>query len=56
MFIFLLPESQPEYKGKVIAIAHDDKPLSDFTASYAARKYGIHSAMPVYQAKNSVPI
>ncbi|MGI6377735.1 MAG: DNA polymerase IV [Bacilli bacterium] len=47
--------AQPEYKGKVIAIAHDDNRSVISTASYAARKYGIHSAMPVYQAKKLCP-
>ncbi len=41
----------PELKGKPIVIAHDSRRSVVSTASYEARAYGIHSAMPLYQAK-----
>jgi len=42
---------EPELKGKPLIIAGDDRRGIVSTASYEARKYGIHSAMPTYQAK-----
>ena len=41
----------PELANKPIVIAHDSKRSVCSTASYEARAYGIHSAMPVYEAK-----
>ena len=41
----------PELKGKPIAIGSDSRRGIVSTASYEARKYGIHSAMPMYKAK-----
>ncbi|MCD7840665.1 MAG: DNA polymerase IV, partial [Erysipelotrichaceae bacterium] len=41
----------PSLKGKPIVVAHDSRRGIVSTASYEARKYGIHSAMPLYQAK-----
>lgn len=41
----------PEYAGKPMVIAHDSRRSVVSTASYEARKYGIHSAMPLYMAK-----
>lgn len=42
---------EPELKGKPLVIGSDDRRGIVSTASYEARKYGIHSAMPTYQAK-----
>ena len=42
----------PEWRGKPVIVGgspHKRGVVS--TASYEARKYGIHSAMPLYQAK-----
>ncbi len=41
----------PELKGKPIVICRQSKRSIITTASYEARKYGIHSAMPLFQAK-----
>lgn len=47
--------AHPEYKGKPLIVAHDSRRGIVSTASYEARKYGIHSAMPTYQAKEKCP-
>ena len=44
----------PEYRGKPIAVGGMDKGVIS-TASYEARKFGVRSAMPVYQAKKVCP-
>ena len=45
----------PHLRGKPIAVA-SDKPRSVIaTASYEARKFGIHSAMPVFKAHRDCP-
>lgn len=41
----------PSLKGKPIVICRDSKRAIITTASYEARKYGIHSAMPLFKAK-----
>ena len=41
----------PSLKNKPIVVAGDSRRSIITTASYEARKYGIHSAMPLYQAK-----
>ncbi|MGX8680252.1 MAG: DNA polymerase IV, partial [bacterium] len=41
----------PEYAHKPLVIGHDGRRGVVSTASYEARKFGIHSAMPIYQAK-----
>lgn len=45
----------PEYRNKPLIVAHDSRRGIVTTASYEARKYGIHSAMPTYQAKEKCP-
>lgn len=46
---------EPELKGKPLIIARDSRRGIVSTASYEARKYGIHSAMPTYMAKQLCP-
>ena len=43
----------PDLEGKPLVIAHDSRRSIVATASYEARKYGIHSAMPLYQAREN---
>lgn len=45
----------PELKGKPIAIGGDHKRGIIATASYEARKYGVHSGMPTVTAKRNCP-
>lgn len=45
----------PEYRGRPMVIAHDSRRSVVSTASYEARRYGIHSAMPLYMAKEKCP-
>ncbi len=45
----------PQYKGLPLAIGDDSRRSVISTASYEARKYGVHSAMPIYQAKRLCP-
>lgn len=46
---------EPELKGKPLIIASDSRRGIVSTASYEARKYGIHSAMPTFMAKQLCP-
>lgn len=46
---------EPELKGKPLVIGHDGRRGIVSTASYEARKFGIHSAMPIYMAKQLCP-
>jgi len=41
----------PEYKDKPLVVAGDSRRGIVTTASYQARQYGIHSAMPLFKAK-----
>lgn len=45
----------PEYRNLPLVVAHDSRRGIVTTASYEARKYGIHSAMPIYIAKEKCP-
>lgn len=44
-----------ELRGKPIAVAHDEPRGVVSTASYEARRFGVHSAMPVVSAKRMCP-
>jgi Nucleotidyltransferase/DNA polymerase involved in DNA repair len=45
----------PLLEGKPIVISRDSRRSIVTTASYEARKYGIHSAMPLFLAKQKCP-
>ena len=47
----------PEYKGKPLIISGDPHHKRNVvsTASYEARKYGVHSAMPSFKAYELCP-
>lgn len=45
----------PEFKDKPIIICSETNRGVVSTASYEARKYGVHSAMPYYEAKRLCP-
>ena len=45
----------PELRGKAIAVGYDGPRGVVSTASYEARKYGVHSAMPMVTAKRKCP-
>ncbi len=45
----------PSLKDKPIAVGHNSNRSVVSTACYIARKYGIHSALPIYKAKQLCP-
>ena len=45
----------PQLIGKPIVVCRESRRSIITTASYEARKYGIHSAMPLFQAKKLCP-
>lgn len=45
----------PSLKGKPLVISGNNRRSIVSTASYEARKYGIHSAMPLFKAKELCP-
>ncbi len=47
--------NHPELRGKPVAVAHDEPRGVVSTASYEARRFGVHSAMPVVSAKRMCP-
>lgn len=47
--------SHPELRGKPVVICRESRRSIITTASYEARRYGVHSAMPLFKAKELCP-
>lgn len=45
----------PELRGKPVIVGGDSRRGVVATASYEARKFGVHSAMPVAQGARALP-
>ena len=54
-FASIEQRDNPELQGKPIAVGHADKRGVVATASYEARKFGVHSAMPSVTAMKMCP-
>ncbi len=54
-FAAIEQRDNPALRGKPIAVGGTSDRSVVSTASYEARKYGIHSAMPMFQAKKKCP-
>ncbi len=54
-FAAIEQRDHPEWRGKPIAVGHDSSRSVVSTASYEARKYGVHSAMSMVVAKRLCP-
>ena len=45
----------PEFKGKSVIVGGQSRRSVVAAANYEARKFGVHSAMPIFQAKQKCP-
>lgn len=54
LFASIEQRDNPELRGKPIVVGFDGPRGVVSTASYEARKYGIHSAMSIFKAKSCV--
>lgn len=54
-FAAIEQHDNPAFRGKPIAIGGSSSRSVVSTASYEARRFGVHSAMPAYQAKKLCP-
>ena len=48
-------QDNPTLKGKPVAVGGSSEHGIITTANYEARKFGLHSAMPIFMAKNLCP-